>query len=295
MSDDVLRTIPAPPAAVAPPLALADLTTEELATLLATGGAVALLPIGSTEPHGPHLPLSTDALLSEEACRRATTVLRAQGRPALVAPSIPYGVTRYAKDFRGAVGVSPATLTAMVVDVTRALLDDGFAHVVLVNNHLEPEHVHALEAAVGLVSGERGPECISFANQLGKRWGRTLTDEFKRGDCHAGRYETSLVLAADPDLVRGELARDLPAVSISLAREIKLAGGREVRFAAIGMNRAYTGAPAEATRAEGDATYEKLVTMIVTEVAEHLEEGEGTQPGEIPKSARTAPPGEVKS
>ena len=295
MNDDVLRTIPAPPAGVPLPLSLADLTTEELAIVLSAGGAVALLPVGSTEPHGPHLPLSTDALLSEEACRRAAGALRAQGRPALVAPSIPYGVTRYARDFRGAVGVSPATLTALVSDVVRALLDDGFVHVVLVNNHLEPEHVHALEGAVGLVSGERGPECISFANQLGKRWGRTLTDEFKRGDCHAGRYETSLVLAANPALVRGELAQQLPAVSISLSREIKLAGGRDVRFAAIGMNRAYTGAPAEATRDEGDATYQKLVTMIVTEVTEHLEEGEGTQPGDIPKSARAAHAGEPKS
>ncbi|MEO7093230.1 MAG: creatininase family protein, partial [Polyangiales bacterium] len=196
-----------------------------------------------------------------------------------------------------AVGVTPATLTALVADVTRALLDDGFVHVVLVNNHLEPEHVHAIEAALGLVSGERGPECVSFANQLGKRWGRTLTEEFKRGDCHAGRHETSLVLAASPELVRGELAQDLPPVTVSLSREIKLAGGRDVRFAAIGMSRAYTGAPAEATAAEGDQTYEKLVTMIVTEVDEHLEEGEGTQPGDIPRSARpadTATRGDVK-
>jgi creatinine amidohydrolase len=286
MKDDPSRTIPAPPADLELPLMLGELTTEELAKALGEDGVVALLPIGSTEPHGPHLPLATDALLSDEACRRAAFALREKGRPAFVAPSIAYGVTRYAKDFRGAVGVTPATLTALVADVTRALLDDGFAHVVLVNNHLEPEHVHAIEAALGLVSGERGPECVSFANQLGKRWGKTLTDEFKRGDCHGGRYETSLVLATRPELVRGELARELPAVTVSLSREIKLAGGRDVRFAAIGMNRAYTGAPAEATRDEGDDTYDKLVTMIVTEVEEHLEEGEGTQPGDIPKSAR---------
>jgi creatinine amidohydrolase len=284
---DSTRTIPAPPVEVDLPLALAELTTEELARALGSDGAVALLPIGSTEPHGPHLPLATDALLSEEACRRAAAALREKGRPALVVPSIGYGVTRYARDFRGAVGISAATLTALIVDVTRALLDDGFAHVVLVNNHLEPEHVHAIEAALGVVSGERGPECVSFPNQLGKRWGRTLTDEFKRGDCHAGRYETSLVLATRPELVRGDLARELPVVTVSLSREIKLAGGRDVRFAAIGMHRAYTGAPAEATRAEGEDTYDKLVTMIVTEVEEHLEEGEGTQPGEIPKSERT--------
>jgi creatinine amidohydrolase len=179
-------------------------------------------------------------------------------------------VTRYARDFRGAIGVSPATLTALLSEIARALLDDGFAHVALVNDHLEPEHVAAVRAAVDLVSNERGSDVVSFPNQLEKRWGRTLTDEFKQGSCHAGRYETSLVLATGPNLTRRDIANELPAVGISLSHAIERAG--EVRFAAIGMDRAYTGAPAEATPEEGELIYEKLVAMIVTEVEEHLGE-----------------------
>jgi creatinine amidohydrolase len=253
---------------------LADLSTEALGAFLdearAKGGAVALVPIGSTEPHGPHLPLSTDIVLSEEACRRAARALLDRGIPALVAPPVPYGVTRYAAGFRGAVGISDATLVGLLGDVARALLDDGFEHVALVNNHLEPEHVAAIERAATAISAERGERRISFPNQLTRRWGRTLTDEFKRGDCHAGRYETSLVLATRPDLVDGDAARGLPPLPISLSQAITAANGAPVRFADIGMHRAYTGAPAEATPGEGEATYERLVEMIATEVTEHL-------------------------
>ena len=253
---------------------LADFSTEALATYLDNarqkGGAVALIPIGSTEPHGPHLPLATDILLSEEACRRAVGALAAREVPALVAPSIGYGITRYAAGFRGAVGISEATLVALVTDVARALLDDGFAHVTLVNNHLEPEHVAAIERASAVIAAERGANRISFPNQLTRRWGRTLSDEFKRGDCHAGRYETSLLLATRPDLVDGDVAKSLAAVPISLSQAIAAANGAQVRFADIGMQRAYTGAPAEATPAEGEATYQRLVEMIVTEVTDHM-------------------------
>jgi creatinine amidohydrolase len=253
---------------------LADISTEALAAWLGSarvqGGAVALLPIGSTEPHGPHLPLSTDALLSEEACRRAVAALGTRGVLALVAPTIPYGVTRYASGFRGAIGVSEATLSSLISDVTRALLDDGFEHVALVNNHLEPEHVAVIERASAALVAERGAHAVSFPNQLTRRWGRTLTDEFKRGDCHAGRYETSLVMAARPELVDGDVARGLDPLAISLSKAIAEASGAPVRFSDIGMSRAYTGAPAEATPNEGEATYQRLVEMIVTEVTEHL-------------------------
>lgn len=256
---------------------LADRSTEALAAFLdearTRGGAVALIPIGSTEPHGPHLALATDVVLSEEACRRAVPALAARGVAALVAPSLSYGVTRYAAGFRGAIGVSEATLIALVSDVATSLLGDGFAHVALVNNHLEPEHVAAIERAAAAIAAQHGAHRVSFPNQLTRRWGRTLTDEFKRGDCHAGRYETSLMLAARPDLVDGAAARALAPLPISLSQAIAAAKGAAVRFTDIGMHRAYTGAPAEATAGEGEATYAHLVEMIVTEVTEVLSAG----------------------
>lgn len=283
------RTIPAPAGGWSScSLAMGELTTEELAALVSGGNAVALVPLGSTEPHGPHLPLVTDVVLSDEACLRAARSLRDRGLPTAVAPSIAYGVTRYARGFRGAIGLREETLIALLADVGRALLDDGFAHVAFVNNHLEPEHVDAIDRAVQEIRDERGPTCVSFPNQLGKRWGRTLTDEFKQGNCHAGQYETSLVLAAREELVRRELLIDLPPLPISLSAAIRAADGKDLTFAEIGMERAYTGAPAHGSREEGEQSYLRLVEMIVTEVQEHLaEEGEHTARGEIPVLEKT--------
>jgi len=238
---------------------LADLTTDDVRALLARPPTVVLVPVGSVEPHGPHLPLETDTVISRVAAERACDVLEKQhGLTAVVAPSVPYGVTDFAEGFPGAVGVPAEVLTALLRSIAMRLLSDGWSRVCFVNNHLEPAHDAAVRAA-----GQ--PPAVVVASPLTRRWGRTLTDEYKSGNCHAGRYETSLMMAAGVT-VRPE-HRDLPAVGVSLSEAIK--GGRN-RFRDIGMDRAYTGAPAEATREEGEASFGSLVQMVVTEVMEAL-------------------------
>lgn len=240
---------------------LGALTYEEVEALLAAGPVVAIVPVGSVEPHGPHLPLETDTVISVTCAVRAAERLEAQGILAVVAPSVPYGVTDYASGFAGAIGVPAEALTPLLRAIAQRLLATGFAHVCFVNNHLEPAHDAAVRAALA----ELPAGAASVACPLTRRWGRTLSDEFKRGDCHAGRYETSLVLAAGED-VRASFG-ELPTLGLSLSQAIK-AG--KATFAEIGMDRAYTGAPREATVAEGEDLYEKLVTMVVTEVTEGL-------------------------
>ena len=248
---------------------LAELTYEEVAEVLAAGPVVALVPVGSVEPHGPHLPLDTDTTISLICAKRAADRLEAEvtteaASPpvrAVVAPSVPYGVTDYASGFAGAVGVPAAALTSMLHAIAKSLLATGFVHVCFVNNHLEPAHDAAVRAAIeGLPKGAATVAC-----PLTRRWGRTLSDEFKRGDCHAGRYETSLALAAGAHV--RESFGELPSLGLSLSEAIR---SGKATFAEIGMARAYTGAPREASAEEGEELYEKLVTMVVTEVSEAL-------------------------
>jgi creatinine amidohydrolase len=97
----------------------------------------------------------------------------------------------------------------------------------------------------------------------------TLTEEFRRGDCHAGSYETSLVLAARPELVREDVRQQLEPVPISIADKIR-EGART--FHEAGGLEAYFGDPRAASREEGEATYNALAEMIVTSVVETLGE-----------------------
>ena len=234
---------------------LADLTSPQLEALRARG-PVALWPVGAVEPHGPHAPLCTDSLISVGMCERAARELAEV--PVVVVPPLPFGVTRYGAAFAGAVGISEATLRAVVLDVARALTAQGFRRLVIVNNHFEPEQVATLRAAA-TEAGAAYLDLLRHANAA------RLTDEFRRGSCHAGRYETSLVLADAPELVDLETMLTLPAFDVEMPAEIA-AGHSD--FIAMGMERAYCGAPAQATVEEGQATFETLTNMLIELVRE---------------------------
>ena len=86
---------------------------------LLSNRAVALLPIGCTEPHGPHLPLDTDVTIAVAQARRAAELLGSAGVRALVLPPLAYGVTNYTDGFAGRVTIRPGTLWALIEDVIR--------------------------------------------------------------------------------------------------------------------------------------------------------------------------------
>ncbi len=239
---------------------LGELTWRETEALTARAPIV-LVPVGSTEAHGPHLPLATDAILSEELAARAAAALDAAGYVTIVAPTIAYAITHYASEFAGTISIAPETATALVADVCGSLIAQGLSRVCLVNSHLEPAHVTSLKEACARVQARHGVAVV-FADQLEKRWARTLTDEFKRGACHAGSYETSLVLAARPELVRDEVRRQLMVKPIDLARAMR--EGKRT-FGEAGAAEAYFGDPAAASVEEGNDIYARLVTMVVEE------------------------------
>jgi creatinine amidohydrolase len=234
---------------------LAELTSPQL-DRLRDRRPVALWPVGAVEPHGPHAPLGTDTLISVGICERAAA--RLDDPPAVVLPPLSFGVTLYGAAFAGAVGISEATLRAIVRDVAAAVAAQGFRRLVIVNNHFEPEQVAALRAA----AAEAG---ALYLDLVRRRNAERLGDEFRRGSCHAGRYETSLVLADAPGLVDGDAMADLPALEVDMPAAI--AAGR-TDFLAMGMERAYCGAPAEASAEEGRARFETLTEMLVELIRE---------------------------
>jgi creatinine amidohydrolase len=239
-------------------LELADLTYEDARTILAEG-AIAFLPTGATEAHGPHLPLATDVVISREAARRGARLLRDEGKAALVLPALAYAVTEYASEFPGTISLPLDTATALVRDVILGAMRTGFRGVVICNAHLEPDNLTALKGGMdaAIAKGARA----AFPDVTRKPHALRLGEEFKSGACHAGSYETSLVLAAQPGLVKTDRAKSLAPNPSSLSRAIK--EGKKT-FGEAGGPDAYFGYPADASAKEGAALYKELADIFAT-------------------------------
>ncbi|MEW5849535.1 MAG: creatininase family protein [Myxococcota bacterium] len=247
---------------------LAQMTYPEAAELYARR-PIALWPVGSTEPHGPHLALRTDVVIAEGMAQHAATRLLQRELPVMILPSLPFGVTEFGRDFAGALSVPAAALVEMIVGVATCLKRDGARALVLCNAHLEPGHLQALRDAARAATERTGlPTC--FPDKTSRPIARSLSAEFKSGACHAGQYETSLVLAQEPTSVRSELASGLPPVEISLSKAIL---GGKTSFKEAGGERAYFGFPAQATAGEGEALYATLADHVVRETLELLGSG----------------------
>jgi creatinine amidohydrolase len=228
--------------------------------------AVALVPTGSTEAHGPHLPLQTDVLIAEGAARRAVALLEAEGVLCAIAPAFCYGVTNMAMPFAGTVTIAAGTLTQLTLAVCRSLAAHGFTRIVFSNHHLEPAHVAAMLEGARLAT-EAGLARVAIPDVREERWAATLTEEFRAGARHGGAYETSLVLAERPDLVREDRLRGLAPIWVDLPARIR-AGARTFREA--GSEWAYFGDPARATREDGEQIFAALARMLAATVKELL-------------------------
>jgi creatinine amidohydrolase len=187
-------------------------------------------------------------VISVGICRRAAERLRGE-IDVLVLPPLPYGVTRYGGAFPGAVGVGEDTLRALVTEIAGQL-----DRVVLVNSHFEPDQVKTLR--------ETGLPLLDLTRRANAE---RLTEEFRSGSCHAGRYETSLVLADRPELVHLDRMRAMEAKIVDMPAGI--AAGR-TDFLALGMDEAYCGSPADASAEEGEQTFETLSEMLVELIRE---------------------------
>jgi len=239
---------------------LAKLTWPEARELFGPR-TIAILPVGSTEPHGPHLPLDTDVTIARAQADLAARKLEALGVPTLVLPPLPYGLTNWTDGFEGRITLRPGTLWALLEDVVTSLEQDGVRRIVFANAHLEPEHVAVLRgvAADHAALSDHAAQVL-FVDVTRRKQAEQLGAEFQSGDCHAGRYESSLVLAADPGAVRDSERRTLAPVRIDLIEKMK-SGTRSFRQA--GADRAYCGDPAAASVAEGEDLLDRLATLVV--------------------------------
>ena len=217
-----------------------DLTWPEVAN---RSGAVLVVPLGSTEQHGPHLPLSTDTDIAVSlalglAARRADVV---------VAPEVAYGASGEHSGFRGTLSIGHEALELLLVELVRSATE-SFAHVLLLNAH--GGNLQTLTSVVARMRDESRDVLL-----WSPRW---------RGDAHAGRTETSVQLAIDPTRV-GE-AREAGATQelTELLPALRLGGLRAV------TDNGVLGDPTGASTEEGEQLLREALDDLEATVEDWL-------------------------
>ena len=192
---------------------------------------VLLVPVGSCEQHGPHLPLDTDTRI---AVAVAGAVARGR-RDVVAAPALAFGASGEHQGFPGTLSIGTEVLTDVLVELGRSAFPPSgpspYRGLVFVNGH--GGNVWAVQRAVSVLGGEG-------------RVVRSWSPEVPGGDAHAGRVETSLLLAIDPGVVRDERPVGATAPLGELLGPMRAAGVRSVSANGV------LGDPAGASAAEGE-------------------------------------------
>ena len=239
------------------------LTWEEMNAAIAMQKVV-ILPTGSTEQHGPHLPLDTDVFLAESVCLAAAG--RAPDRM-LVLPPISYGLNLHHIDFPGTIHIEPEVYIAFCTQITKSVAYHGFQKIVLVNGHGSNTPLNDLVARKTVLGTNALCSAVNyFALAL---------DAFAEAGgapfiAHADEFETSLYLHLAPERVRMDRAvagHDIMGKYVSSDSTANY----PVRFSDIWGRWTSTGVhgdPTQATAAKGQLIFEAAVTNLIAFVDE---------------------------
>jgi creatinine amidohydrolase len=249
------------------------LTYGEIRGVATEDGSIVVIPVGSIEQHGHHLPVSTDTLLVDAVVRESVEEATHE-QPVLATPSVWTGYSPHHMEFGGTLSVQRETLLAILSDVADAAIDNGFDACLLVNGH--GGNRPALGSAVSEI-GENHPD-VSVSGLTYFELAGDFIDDIRQSDvggmAHGGEFETSLMLHCYPELVRNDRLegtmmddpadrgpRDLFAAGqLSTYRPFEEYSGSGA-----------IGAPESASAETGAQLFERLVTELV-DILEEIHE-----------------------
>jgi len=247
-----------------PGFRLAELNRDELRSIAQSGG-VAIIPIAATEQHGPHLPAGTDTISTDQVVAEAAESLA--GRvPVVVSPILPYGCSAHHLPFGATASLSPQTMLAVLLDLGGSLIVSGFTKILFVNGH---GGNHSIMQVAANELSQRHQVAVAAAS-----WWHLAEEELiahgalKRGDLpgHAGAFETSIMLALNPELVRDPASARPWTGPGRVGLKAPLTVRQPDDWAAID---GFTDRPSQADAAFGEA-YLKLGAAAVASAVERL-------------------------
>lgn len=235
-------------------------------------GKIVLLPIGSTEQHGYHLPLDVDNFLARGVCLAAA---RKAPRETLVMPTIPYGYNEHALDFPGTIHVHYDHFIEYCLDVVKSVAHAGFDRIVIIDGHGSNEHLCEFIA--------RRATLETDAMVASTIWTNLVIDTFEAvresgpgGAAHACELETSAYLHLDESRVRMDKAEDhyggAAGKEGSKFLHVDLTKGwgpmKLVRWTSVATPSGVSGAPTLATKEKGRALIEAASDNLVEFIRE---------------------------
>lgn len=164
-----------------------------------------IVPYGTIEAHGTHLPLSTDTIAMVRVCEEVEKKL-----PVFIAPPLHYGVCTSSGQHPGTLSITPETLRRITIDIVRDAAKKGLKNFILISGHGGGIHTFAMKEAGEIVKAELpGIEvaALTIYEIIGKEAAEIAESE---GDSHAGELETSLMLYLTPELVKGRSKKERP-------------------------------------------------------------------------------------
>ena len=205
---------------------------------------ILLLPLGSCEQHGPHLPLDTDTQIAQHLCAQAAL----QDDRLLIAPSLSITASGEHAGFPGTLSIGTDALTQVLIEIVRSA--DWCNGVVFVNGH--GGNADAVAAAARTLTSEH--------RNVAAWWPR-----IEHGDAHAGASETSIMLAINPELVNMAKAEAGSTTPISeISAQLRSGGVRAVSTNGV------LGDPTTATSEHGHNLLSQLTHDLVTFINEHM-------------------------
>jgi len=230
---------------------------------------VAVLPVGTVEQHGPHLPLVTDVLTASEMSRLAVEQMPQE---AVLLPPVYYSFNEHNLDFPGTIAVEGPTIVNYISDIGKSLAHHGFRKILLVNGH--GSNVPFLDVAARNITNHSEAICamVSWWSLIPKELFRELREsEYPGGMAHGCELETSVLLHLRGDLVQMDKAeRD-----INFQRTEyffwDLEGGSPVFFQEWFSRYSKTGTVGDPTKANV-AKGEKFVAAVVARMIDLLRE-----------------------
>jgi creatinine amidohydrolase len=240
-------------------LQLDTLSWPQVQAEMAAGRDTVVMGLGATEQHGPHMPLATDALIGDHLAGEI-----AQRLDAFLAPTLRVGCSSHHVGFAGTMSVGEESYHGVVVDLVRSLLAGGFGRIVLVPSH--GGNFAPLAAAVAKLSEEEREHVVALTDlgvlfQIAELGEREYGIPLGEGGLHAGEWETSMMLAIHPELVRMDSAEPGFTGDMEQAVGTMFAEG----VAAISENGAI-GDPSRSTAEHGRRYWDTVIDIVLEQL-----------------------------